>query len=358
MSSPHIWRNSILPLNSTIRDAVNVLNDTALKIVLIADEFGVLVGTVSDGDIRRGLLEGLNLGSSIDRVTHRNALVVNSETNDDEVKNLMIKNRIHQIPIVDNKNHIIGLHLWDEISAPKIFSNTLLIMAGGRGTRLYPQTENCPKPLLPIAGKPILEYIIERAKAEGFSNFVIAVHYLAEMIEDYFGNGAHFGVSIKYLREESPLGTAGALTLLDPLPATPIVVTNGDVLTDIHYGEILNYHHEKKSQATMAIRIHEFQNPFGVVELKGYEISHYKEKPILRSYINAGVYVLDSLCIELLAKSQYCDMSTLFETLIQSNVRVTAYPTHEKWLDIGRPADFQEAQLTSEQKVETQKWIK
>ena len=358
MSNHEFWRSSILPLNSTIKDAVKVLNDVALKIVLIADEFGVLVGTVSDGDIRRGLLEGLTLESLIDKVTHRNALVVNSEKNDEEIKYLMIKNRIHQIPIVDDKNHIIGLHLWDEISAPKTYPNTMLIMAGGKGTRLYPQTEYCPKPLLPIAGKPILEHIINRAKAEGFSNFFLAVHYLSGMIEDYFGDGSHFGVSIKYLREESALGTAGALTLLEPLPATPIVVTNGDVLTDISYAEILNYHQEKKSQATMAIRIHEFQNPFGVVELKGHEISRYKEKPILRSYINAGVYVLDPLCIGLLKKSQYCDMSTLFETLIQSTKRVTAYPTHEKWLDIGRPADFQEAQLITEQKVEPQKWIK
>ena len=358
MSNHELWRSSILPLNSTIKDAVKVLNGVALKIVLIANEFGVLIGTVSDGDIRRGLLEGLTLGSPIDKVTHRNAIVVNSEKNDEEIKNLMIKYKIHQIPIVDHQNHIIGLHLWDEISAPKTYPNTMLIMAGGRGTRLYPQTENCPKPLLPIAGKPILEHIINRAKAEGFSNFVLAVHYLAGMIEDYFGDATNCGVSIKYLREESALGTAGGLTLLEPIPTIPIVVTNGDVLTDIRYAEILNYHHEKKSQATMAIRIHEFQNPFGVVELKGDEISRYKEKPILRSYINAGVYVLEPLCIGLLEKFQYCDMSTLFQTLIQNNKRVIAYPTHEKWLDVGRPADFQEAQLITEQKVEPQKWIK
>jgi NDP-sugar pyrophosphorylase family protein len=166
----------------------------------------------------------------------------------------------------------------------------MVIMAGGKGTRLHPLTDNCPKPMLRITGKPILEHIIERAKIEGFSHFVLAINYLGNMIEEYFGNGHALGVNIDYLREEKPLGTAGALSLLNPRPDIAFVVTNGDVLTDIRYGEVLDFHLQHHAKATMAVRIHEWQNPFGVVKTQGIEIIGYEEKPLSRSHINAGVY--------------------------------------------------------------------
>ena len=335
-----VWAQAILPSGSSIRQAVQVLNETSLKIVLVVDASEVLVGTISDGDIRRGLLKGLELTSTIDSIVHGDALVVPPEFSRKVVLQLMTANKIQQIPIVDENKHVIGLHLWDQINVPSARANIMVIMAGGKGTRLHPQTESCPKPLLPIAGKPILEHIINRAKAEGFSRFILAIHHLGHMIEEYFGNGEAFGVIIEYLREELPLGTAGALSLLDPLPESPFVVTNGDVLTDIHYGALLDFHIQYNATATMAVRVHEWQNPFGVVETQGVEIIGYEEKPLLRTHINAGVYILEPSAISFLVKSIPCDMPTLFKSLQEHKMRTVAYPIHESWIDIGRPKDF------------------
>ena len=342
-SASSLWAQTILPLNSSIEQAVHILNEIALRIVLITDTTGVLVGTISDGDIRRGLLKGLNLASSIESIIHHDALVVPPELSRDTVLQLMTANKIQQIPIVNEKMHVVGLHLWDEMGAPSTRSNVMVIMAGGKGTRLHPQTKDCPKPLLPVAGKPILEHIIDRAKAEGFSHFVLAIYHLGQMIEEYFGHGERFGVKIEYLREEAPLGTAGALSLLSPLPDSAFVVTNGDVITDIRYGELIDFHQQHNAAATMAVRGYEWQNPFGVVETQGIEITGYEEKPISRSHINAGVYVIEPSALKLLAKAAPCDMPSLFELLQRKAERIVAYPIHEPWLDVGRPADLAEA---------------
>jgi dTDP-glucose pyrophosphorylase len=339
-STEQLWSKAVLPISSNIREAVQALNEASLRIVLVTDSTGALVGTISDGDIRRGLLKGLDLTSPIDSVVHHDALVVPPNLNRDVVVQLMTANKIQQIPIVDEKMHLVGLHLWDQIGASTERSNIMVIMAGGKGSRLHPQTENCPKPLLPIAGKPILEHIIERAKLEGFSHFVLAIYHLGHMIEDYFGNGDDFGVKIEYLREESPLGTAGALSLLSPVPESAFVVTNGDVITDIRYGELLDFHIQHGATATMAVRVHEWQNPFGVVQTQGIEIIGYQEKPLSRTHINAGVYVLEPSVIQNLGKSVPCDMPTLFELLQKEQDRVVAYPIHEHWLDVGRSADL------------------
>jgi dTDP-glucose pyrophosphorylase len=342
-SSGQIWAKAILPQHSNVKQAVQILNETSLKIVLVVGSNGALIGTISDGDIRRGLLKGLELSSSIDSIVHREALVVPSDLNHTMVVQLMIANRIQQIPIVDNDMRVIGMHLWDEINAPPIRTNTMVIMAGGKGTRLQPHTDNCPKPLLPVSGKPILEHIIDRAKAEGFSRFILSIHYLGHMIEDYFGNGDSLGVEIGYLREELPLGTAGALSLLDPIPDSPFLVTNGDVLTDIHYGELLDFHLKHNAIATMAVRMNEWQNPYGVVQTQGVDITGYEEKPLSRTQINAGVYVIEPEVINLLDKGFPCDMPSLFKSIRDRSMRTIAYPVHEQWLDVGAPDEFEKA---------------
>jgi dTDP-glucose pyrophosphorylase len=341
--SQQIWSKTILPFRSTIKEAIQLLNETSLRIVLVTDSSEVLIGTISDGDIRRGLLRGLELTSPIDSIVHRNALVVPPELSREVVVQLMSANKIQQIPIVDENLRVIGLHLWDDLSIPPARTNSMVIMAGGMGTRLHPQTEYCPKPLLPVAGKPILEHIIDRAKVEGFSHFVLAIYHLGHMIEDYFGSGERFGVKIEYLREKSPLGTAGALSLLDPIPESPFLVTNGDVLTHIRYGEILDFHNLQSATATMAVRSHEWQNPYGVVKTQGIEIIDYIEKPVSRMNINAGVYVLQPSALSLLAYSSMCDMPNLFNRLKESGERVVAYPIHEQWIDVGRLDDLSRA---------------
>jgi dTDP-glucose pyrophosphorylase len=342
-SAEERWRRAILPVHSTIEQVIRNLDQVAIKIVLVVNERGELEGTISDGDVRRGLLKGLDLASPITNVVHRNALVVPPEMGRETVMQLMVANKIQQIPVVNEQHHVVGLHLWDEITTPLARSNLMVIMAGGMGTRLRPQTESCPKPLLPVAGKPMLEHIIERAKQEGFNNFVIAIHYLGYMIEDHFGNGERLGVRIDYLREQSPLGTAGALGLLNPRPQAPFVVTNGDVLTDIRYGELLDFHVRYNAVATMAVRVHEWQHPYGVVQTQGVDIVGLEEKPVARSRINAGVYALTPDALSVLSAEAHCDMPTLFARLKEKAARTVAYPMHEPWLDVGRPDDLQSA---------------
>jgi dTDP-glucose pyrophosphorylase len=343
------WRGAILPANSTIQQVICNLDKVAIKIVLVVNEANQLEGTISDGDIRRGLLKGLDLNSSISSVIHRNALVVPPDMSRETVRQLMVANKIQQIPVVNEERCVVGLHLWDEISTPHERPNQMVIMAGGMGTRLRPHTVNCPKPLLPVAGRPMLEHIIERAKLEGFSRFVLAIHYLGHMIEEYFGNGGRLNVSIDYLREQSPLGTAGALGLLNPAPDAPFVVTNGDVLTDIRYGELVDFHSRYAATATMAVRVHEWQHPFGVVQTQGVDIIGFEEKPIHRSHINAGVYVLEPEVLDLLQPNQACDMPTLFSRLQERSSRTIAYPMHEPWLDVGRDVDLKLARASHTQ---------
>ncbi len=335
---------TFLPERSTIKQVICNLDESHVKIALVVSDDRVLLGTVSDGDIRRGLLRGLDFNSPIDTIIHRDPLVVPPQMSRETVLQIMKANKIFQIPVVDEQRRVIGLHLWDELAAPAARSNLMVIMAGGLGTRLYPHTENCPKPLLRVAGKPMLEHIIERAKAEGFQRFVLAIYYLGQMIEDYFGNGERWQVRIDYLREQSPMGTAGALGLLDPRPDASFIVTNGDVLTDIHYGELLDFHTRQAAAATMAVRLHEWQHPFGVVQTKGVEIVGIKEKPIERTHINAGVYALEPESLDALDPAEHCDMPTLFERLQLRHKRTVAYPMHEPWLDVGSPVDLFEAQ--------------
>lgn len=341
--SNELWRQTLLNGDATIKDAINVLNVSGLRIVLVVDENQKLLGTISDGDIRSGLLKGLHIGMPIETIFNREPIVVTEHLAPKKVKQLMSVNKIQQIPILDENQHLVGLHLWDEVDLPTSLSNVFVIMVGGKGTRLGAHTEKCPKPLLLIAGKPILEHIINRAKSQGFVHFVLAIHHLGHMIEDYFGDGQNFGVQIEYLREKTPLGTAGALSLLSPIPTLPIVVTNGDVLADVQYDAILDFHKSQNATGTMAVRVHEWKNPFGVVKTEGDEIIEYEEKPILRSMINAGIYVLDSVAHNYLENGEPCDMPSLFERIRTKNHKVVAYSLHENWFDIGNPIDLQEA---------------
>ena len=343
---PEPWQRALLSADATLQQAIRNLDETSLQIALVVSGDGALVGTVTDGDIRRGLLRGLSLESSIESIIFRDPLVVPPQMGSEMVLQLMQANKIHQLPVVNGARHVVGLHLWDSLIVPGHRPNIMVIMAGGQGTRLRPHTENCPKPLLPVGGKPMLEHIIARAKSHGFERFVLAVHFLGHMIEEHFGDGSRWGVRIDYVREETPLGTAGALSLLDPQPEAPFLVSNGDVLTDIHYGEILDFHRRHGAAATMAVRLHEWQHPFGVVHTQGVDIVGFEEKPVSRSHINAGIYVLDPAALRTLATGEYCDMPTLFSRLQERPARTIVYPMHEPWLDVGRADDLARAQVS------------
>jgi dTDP-glucose pyrophosphorylase len=337
------WRKTLLPASATLHQAIHCLDEASLQIVVVIAEGGRLLGTLTDGDIRRGLLRGLEMGSPVESIIHRDPLVVPPHWGRDIVLQLMQANKVHQLPVVDESGSVVGLHLWDELLAPSKRSNVMIIMAGGRGTRLGEYTDHCPKPLLPVGDKPMLEHIIERAKAEGFEHFVLAVHYLGQMIEDHFGNGSKLQVNIQYLREQTPLGTAGALGLLHARPSAPFLVTNGDVLTDIRYGEMLDFHIRHGATATMAVRLHEWQHPFGVVKTNGVDIIGFEEKPIARSHINAGIYALEPAVLDSIGANEHCDMPTLFARVQNKLARTIVYPMHEPWLDVGRPSDLETA---------------
>lgn len=337
------WRSVILPQKASVQDAIRNLDETGVQIVLICNSDDSLIGTISDGDIRRGLLKGLVLSSSIESIVRYDPMVAPETLLREHVLQLMMANKVRQVPIVDTSNRVIGLHLLDQLSETINRPNIMVIMAGGKGTRLRPFTEDCPKPMLEIGGRPMLEHIIERAKAEGFERFILSIHYLGHMIESHFGNGDKFGVQIAYLRENSPLGTAGALSMLNEAPSIPFVVTNGDVMTDIRYGELLDFHGRHQAAATMAVRLHEWEHPFGVVQMNGLEIIGFEEKPITRSHVNAGVYVLSPEAIHYLKEGEPCDMPTLFQRLQALGQKTIAYPMHEPWLDVGRPEDLAKA---------------
>lgn len=335
-----ILRKLCIPVSSTIKEAIQNLNRSSHKIVCIIDKQKKLLGIINDGDIRRGLLKGYTLKDKVDKILQKKPLVVLPSMKYDAVLTIMQERKILQIPIVDNKNKICGIHLWSSHDKEDRSTNTVIVMAGGRGSRMGSFTEACPKPLLLIAGKPILERIIENARESGFQKFIFTVHYLAEKIKNRFGNGSNLGVKIAYLTEKTPLGTAGALSLLSPKPQSPFIVLNGDVLSDINLREILKFHESQRAEATMAVRLHEIKNPFGVVNLNGLNIQSFEEKPLYKNHVNAGIYVLNPSVLSFLRRGAYCDMPELFMRLKKQNRKIIAYPMHEPWFDIGKPEDL------------------
>jgi dTDP-glucose pyrophosphorylase len=340
------WRQALAFEESTLGDIIKQLNDSGLQIALIVSRDDVLIGTITDGDIRRGLLRGLDMDSSVDSIVNRDAMVAPNEMSRDSVKELMRVNKINALPILNDSRQVVGLYMLNELLEPERRQKLMIIMAGGQGIRLRPHTENCPKPMLPVGGKPMLEHIIEKAKAQGFSHFILSIHYLGHMIQDYFGDGSRWQVKITYLSEDCPLGTAGAIGLMADRPTESFLVTNGDVISDIPYGDLLEFHTHQQAVATMAVRPYEWRHPFGVVESNGVEYVGFAEKPVSRSQINAGVYVLHPDSLDVLNKGDHCDMPTLFERLTAEGKRTVIYPMHESWLDVGRPDDLKQAELS------------
>jgi len=302
-----------------------------------------LLGTVTDGDIRRSILHGIDLDANVTEIMRTSPIVCNDCVSESLAIQLMQVNNINQLPVVDDAGRITGLHALNVKRSNKV-PNQLLIMAGGFGKRLMPLTKTVPKPMLIVAGKPILEHIIKKAKGEGFYNFLISVFYLDEKIRQYFGDGSRWGVNIQYLNEPKPLGTGGALTLIDPMPLHDVVITNGDIISNIPFRKILSYHQSQKAVATMAVHDQEWENPFGVVKTNGVDIFEVSEKPVQRNKINAGVYVINPRAFIHLERDSAFNMTDFFSLMIKKSDKVVAYPLHEKWLDVGRHEDLKKAE--------------
>jgi len=334
------WKKTLLDENSPVRAAIQCLNKSTLQIILVVNKKKKLIGTITDGNIRRGMLSGLNINSSIKKIINRKPYTVSKSLSKSAINKLMNMRQIHQIPIIDKRKNILGLYVWNQFGFLETKKNLVIVMAGGKGTRMMPYTENSPKPLLPFGNKPILEHILLKAKSEGFNQFIFSINYLGYMINNFFGNGSSWSVKIKYIKEKLPLGTAGSLSLLNPKPKIPFIVYNGDVISEIRLSDLLNFHIRNNSIATMVVKPYELRNPYGVVKINGNEIVGLKEKPISKSYINTGVYAFDPLVLKYFYKNKYLDMNTLFQNLIKKSKRVLAYPAYETWLDVGRPKDL------------------
>jgi dTDP-glucose pyrophosphorylase len=337
------WEESIVSIDTPIKVALQQLDKLGMKIALVLDKDRQLLGTISDGDFRRGMLRGLTLEDVVGKIMNKDPRSITEGASTVEILELMNNFKISQIPIVNRDKQVIGLHLWHEVTAQSKYSNVMIIMAGGRGSRLHPQTENIPKPMLLVAGTPILEHIIKRAKNQGFQNFIVSLCYLGEIIEKYFGDGQKFGVNIEYIREESPLGTAGALSLLQNKPKSAFIVTNGDVITDINYFDFLEFHRVQSAVMTVAVHTYDFQIPYGVVKIKDLDVTSYEEKPVISNLINSGVYALNPEILNLVKEQIFVDMPEILEMAKDLNKKVIVYPMHESWIDIGRPIDLDNA---------------
>ena len=340
------WKKTLLKKNSAIGSAIKSLSDSGFQIVLIVGNDLKLIGTITDGDIRKGLLNGLNTNDPINKIVNKNCITASPSTSDYMMKKIMQKNTILQLPLVTKNKKVIGLKVWDELffdKQEKKIKNKIVIMAGGKGKRMLPYTKKCPKPLLRLANKPILEHILIKAKSEGFDDFIFSINYLGHMIKKFFENGKNWEVNIKYIEEKFPLGTAGSLSLLNLKPKVPFIVCNGDIISEISFKKLLNFHIENKAVATMVVKPHELRNPYGVVKIKGNGIIDLKEKPISRSYVNAGGYIFDPIVLKYLKKNKVLDMNTLFQNLIRKSKKVIAYTAYESWSDVGKPADLKKA---------------
>ena len=341
------WQECVLNQERTVREAIQNLNETSARIVLIVDSQLRFLGIVVDGDIRRGLLNGVKLTDHVTEIMNREPITVSNEFTRIDALAMMETSQVLHIPIVDSSNRLLGLHLLNEIPIRNSRENLFMIMAGGFGRRMGSLTSKTPKPMLEIAGKPILEHLIVRAKNSGFKNFVIAVHYLGDVIENYFGDGSKFGVNIEYLREAEPLGTAGAIRLIRPIPAIPFVVSNADLISNIDFAALLDFHYVRTCDATMAVRTHQWQNPFGVVDIVDGRINRIIEKPVINSTISAGIFVFNPAIVQAIRDHEFCDMPTLFQRLIAEKKNVFAFPIHEEWADIGHKVELESARLQS-----------
>lgn len=338
------WKKVLINADMSLRETIRVIDSGALKIALVVDADQKLLGTVTDGDIRRGILRGCSLEDSVQQVLNRTPTVAAQNEGKDQILALMRLRQVYQIPVIDGDGRVVGLEIVERILETPRYDNCVILMAGGLGSRLKPLTDDTPKPLLKVGGKPILETILENFIHYGFTNFRISVNYKGELIENYFGDGSRWGARIEYLRESKKLGTAGALGLLPERPSLPVLVMNGDVLTKVNFQQLLEFHREHRALATMCVREYDFQVPYGVVTVDNHRILNIEEKPVQRFFVNAGIYVLEPEALDLIPEDTFFDMPTLFEKVVAQEKETAVFPIREYWLDIGRMDDFQRAE--------------
>lgn len=333
-----------ISINTTIRETLKIFGShDGLRLLLVNDEKNQFTGIIADPDIRRGLLRGLSLDDSISTIINRSPITAHINTSKDELLHLASQHNIHEIPLKDHNGEIVEIVSIANLVKPKLYPNQVVIMAGGLGTRLRPLTDTLPKPMLKVGSKPILQIILERFKQQGFKNIILCVNYKSHIIEEYFGDGSKYGLNITYIKEEKRMGTAGALSLIPDLK-NDFIVMNGDILTDIDFTKMLDFHKKHASDATMGIREYSTQIPYGVVNTKNSQIISIEEKPTLSFNVSAGIYVLNSKVLQLIPENEFFDMPALFEsTLAKKSYNTFSYLIEDYWIDIGRKEEYDRA---------------
>jgi dTDP-glucose pyrophosphorylase len=341
--------NNLISPETTILETLKVIDETALEIALVVKKDRKLLGTVTDGDIRRALINGMTLQTPVKKLMNAHPIVADLETTDDELLFTMTNKSIKHLPIVDKSGKIFRLVLLKDLIALKTRNNYAFIMAGGLGTRLGELTRHRPKPLLPIGGQPIIHIIAEQLRRHGFKKIFVSVNYKAEMIIDYFKNNAPEGLEIEFLQEkEGFLGTAGPLGLIKNDLNNSLVVINGDILSQVNYSNLLEYHLQARKAMTVCTREFSFEIPYGVVKLNGDQLTDIEEKPRQSIFINAGIYVIEPELLKLIPSNRKFDMPELIKMASKTGPGVCCYPISEFWLDIGNPQDYNKARKSFE----------
>lgn len=333
----------VISENSTILQAMQAINDNWREMVLVDDAKGRIQGIITDGDIRRGLLKGLTLDSPIDQIVNHTFFSVGPNDKRADVLDIMMSRNIRAVPTLSENGRLLGIHFLRDLIGGRKRPNVAVIMAGGKGVRLRPLTNSCPKPMIEVAGRPIIERLILHLLSHGFKKIFISINYLGEMIENRFGDGSNFGCSIQYLKEDMPLGTGGALSLLPAGINKPILVMNGDQITQADLGKLMDAHVEGDFKVTIGVKLHQVQIPFGVIEQKDNRYINMREKPSANFLVNAGIYVFDPSIVKFIPKGKEFPITDLFNALKEKQLHIGVHYIEEDWIDIGRHDELKKA---------------
>lgn len=342
-ASEKAWRKSVVTSDTPILKALEIIDKGDLQIAIVADGAGKLLGTLTDGDVRRALLRGISLSEPVEKIMNSKPTWVREGASKTEILDLMQKKSLRHIPLLDAHQILVRVVTLDSLLDTPDQENHVVLMAGGLGRRLSPLTDTLPKPMIPIGKKPILESILENFISQGFKKFYLSVNYKAEMIVSHFGDGSQYGCEIQYLHEKERLGTAGALSLIPSRPSAPLIIMNADILTNIKFETLTDFHKKSGADATMCVREYDVQIPYGVVTLDTESVAQIQEKPIQKFFVSAGIYVLNPDLLDHIKKTEFLDMPDFFTSLMKKSKQTKAYPIHEYWLDIGRFEDLDRA---------------
>lgn len=344
-------RDHILVLpEAQLATLIEEMNLSGAGVVFVVDGERRLIGSITDGDVRRAFLRGCEMTATAQEVlsfkapeARQTTLSAPIGTDEPSLLHLMAQNSLHQIPLIDDSGRVVDVVLLDDLVKEGEATLAAVLMAGGFGKRLMPLTESIPKPMLQIGGRPIMERIINQLRDSGIGRVSVTTHYLHDQIADHFGDGENFGLDIDYVREDNPLGTAGGLSKMQR-PSQPVLVMNGDILTELNFRMFSHFHKENNAVMTVAVRPYEHTVPYGVMETDGIEVKAIQEKPKNRWMVNAGIYILAPQAFDFIPTNTYFDMPSLMERLIEQNLKVVCFPIYEYWKDIGRPQDFSDAE--------------